>query len=96
MTLERVKPIAVATDDQGELPHHLRDLDHLPALLSASELAALLRMGLSGFYKAAKRGSFDFLKVKPQIGPKVYSGTLVSRYLKGEAVYVPTFARKRA
>jgi hypothetical protein len=88
--------IAESADRVGQLPPHLRDLDHLPAVLSAEELALLLRIGRSHFYKQAKRGVFDFLQVKPITGPKAYSGTLVSRYLKGESVYVPSFGRKHA
>lgn len=96
MSFEDVDAITESADGACKLPHHLRDLDHLPALLSAHELAALLRIGRSHFYKQAKRGVFDFLKVKPVTGPKCYSGVLVTRYLKGESVYVPTFGRKRA
>lgn len=94
--LEHVESVAVGAKEVGELPHHLRDLDNLPALLSAREVAALLRIGARQFYRLAKRDAFKFLKVKPALGPKCYSGTLVSRYLKGESVYVPTFGRKRA
>jgi hypothetical protein len=88
--------ITETADPVVRVPHHLRDLDQLPAVLSAEELALLLRIGRSHFYKQAKRGVFDFLQVKPVIGPKSYSGVLVSRWLKGESVYAPSFGRKRA
>jgi hypothetical protein len=95
-SLQSLDSVAERVEEAREAAHQVRDLDDLPALLGAAELAALLRIGLSRFYRLAKRGHFDFLKVKPQIGPKVYSGLLVARYLRGEAVYQPTFGRKRS
>ena len=57
---------------------------------------AALAIGISAFYKNAKRGKYDFLEPRPTMKPKRYSGVLVARYLKGEPVYVPTFGRRRA
>jgi hypothetical protein len=94
--LQAVESGAERTDGADRLPQHLGDLDQLPALLSAKEMAALFRIGVSHFHKLAKRGAFDKFKVVPAIGPKCYSGVLVARYLKGEAVYTPSFGRKRA
>lgn len=96
MSLKDVESVPVGADDGRELPHHLRDLDHLPALLGPSDIAALWRISARQYYRLAKRGVFDFLKVKPVTGPKCFSGVLVARHLRGESVYVPTFGRKRA
>jgi hypothetical protein len=64
-------------------------------LLGPTELAAILQIKKSRFHVLAKTGAFDHLKVRPAIGPRCYSGVLVTRWLQGEPVYEPTFGRKR-
>jgi hypothetical protein len=64
------------------------------ALLGPTELAAILQIKKSRFHVLAKTGAFDHLKVRPAIGPKCYSGVLITRWLQGELVYEP-FGRKR-
>jgi hypothetical protein len=66
----------------------------MSSLLSAREFAALLGIGVSAFYKNAKRGLYDDFKVSPVIGPRCYSGVLITRWLAGEPLYVPTFGKR--
>jgi hypothetical protein len=63
-------------------------------LLAPMDIAALFRIGPSRFYALNNLGRFDFLKVKPAIGPRCFSGTKVYRYLQGESVEAPVFSRK--
>lgn len=65
-------------------------------LLGPAEFAAILRIGRSQFRRREQAGAFEAFKVRIKLGPKQYSGVLVTRYLAGEALYVPTFGRKRA
>jgi len=77
---------------------HFRDralaLAKSGAPLSAAELAAIFRVGISQFYKNAKRGQYDRLRLKPAMGTKAYSGILTWRYLNDEPLYVPTFGKR--
>lgn len=66
------------------------------ALLGPTELAAILQIKKSRFHVLAKTGAFDHLKVRPAIGPRCYSGVLITRWLEGQPVYEPTFGGKRA
>lgn len=66
------------------------------APLSAPEMAALFREGLSQFYKKAKVGVYDVFKLETVTGPKCYSGVRVARHFRGLPLYEPTFGRKRA
>jgi len=65
------------------------------APLNARELRAILQITTPTFYYHARRGRYDALRVKVPLGPRVYSGVLVSRWLDGDPVYEPTFGRKR-
>lgn len=58
----------------------------LPKRLVDHELADLLDIGHSQFFKRKKRGDFKFLEVAPQLpdGKTLYSGALVDRWLDGE------------
>ena len=71
------------------------DVDNPPRLIGADVMASVFGIGVSAFYKNAKRGLYDVFKVNPALGPKCYSGILLARYLKGEPLYVPTFGAKR-
>jgi len=64
-------------------------------LLNAADLAAIFHLRKSAFYLRRHRGDFDRFLVRQPIGPRCYSGTLVHRYVCGEAVFEPTFAAKR-
>jgi hypothetical protein len=64
-------------------------------LLGPTEMAAIFGIGASRFGQLNRAGAFDAFKVRPAIGPRCYSGVLVHRYVSGEAVYEPTFGRKR-
>lgn len=65
--------------------------------ISAQEFAALERIGVAYFHKQAKRGVYDDFLLKPALGPKRYSGVLIARYLRGEAIDGPAlgFGRRR-
>jgi len=63
-------------------------------LLGPTEFAAILQIKKSRFHVLAKAGAFDAFKVRPALGPKCYSGVLITRWLQGEAV-APTFGRSR-
>jgi len=65
------------------------------APLGPAEMAAIFNLTYSGFHKNAARGLYDVFKVNPPLGPKQYSGILITRWLAGEPLYVPTFGRKR-
>jgi hypothetical protein len=65
------------------------------ALLGPADMAVIYGFSLAHFYRLNKQGTFDFLKVRPPLGPKCFSGVLVSRHVSGELVYEPTFGRKR-
>ena len=74
------------------------------SLLNGRELRAILQIRPSTFFYHQAHGRYDKLKVKLPIGPRCYSGVLVSRQLDGrhvlqaydgDAVYTPTFGRKR-
>ena len=65
------------------------------SLLNGRELRAILQIRPSTFFYHQAHGRYDKLKVKLPIGPRCYSGVLVSRLLDGDAVYTPTFGRKR-
>ncbi len=65
-------------------------------LLGRQDLMAIFRIGGSQFDRLNKAGAFDQFKVRPAIGPKsCFSGILVARYVNGDAVYEPTFGRRR-
>lgn len=64
-------------------------------LLGAGQMAAIFGIGPTQFTKLHNQGAFDLFKVKPAIGRKCFSGVLVTKYLAGESVYLPTFGRKR-
>jgi hypothetical protein len=66
-------------------------------LLGPMDLAAILHLKKSRFHALAKAGQFDHLKTKPALGPRCYSGVLVTKWLAGEVVDEPTrfFGRKR-
>jgi hypothetical protein len=65
-------------------------------LLGPMDVAALMGRGPSSFNALNAQGVYDFLKVRPAIGPKCFSGTKVYRYIQGEPMIdEPVFGRKR-
>lgn len=66
------------------------------APLSVAQFMAILGCSETTFHRRQKRGDFDRFRMKGNLGPyRRYSGVLVTRWLDGEAVYVPTFAGRR-
>lgn len=93
-------PQALAPTPEHELracdpAPRLFDVENPPRLVGAEIMAQVFNIGLSAFYKNAKRGLYDVFKVKPALGPQCYSGILLARWLKGESLYLPTFGAKR-
>ncbi len=65
-------------------------------LLGPRDMAAIFHIGYSRFNALDKQHAWDQFKVRPALGPRCYSGILVSKYLAGEPLYTPAFGRKRA
>ena len=68
----------------------------LPALNGPDIICRLEDFSRSQFHRLDREGAFDFLKVSPAVGPRCFSGVLIARWLCREAVFEPTFGRKRA
>jgi hypothetical protein len=67
----------------------------LPALNGPQTICRLWDFSHSQFCRLNKQGAFDFLKTKPAIGPRCFSGVLIARYLSGEPLYIPSFGRRK-
>lgn len=65
------------------------------ALLGPTDLMAILDIKKTRYHELEKIGAFDHLRVRPAIGPKCFSGTLVWRWLQGQPVFEPSFGRTR-
>ena len=65
------------------------------ALIGPLDMAAIFGVSTSRFYELNRAGSFDAFKVKPAIGPRCFSGELVTRYLSGDPLFATTFGKKR-
>lgn len=90
MKVAVLEPVDVAARDEALARAHAG----LP--LGGPELRAILELKKSRYHALAKSGSFDHLKVRPVIGPRCYSGTLIIKWLRGESTYEPlSFGRKR-
>lgn len=64
-------------------------------LLGPSEVAAIFRIKHSRFHLLNKQHAWDIFKTRPALGPRCYSGVLITRYLAGEPLYEPSFGKKR-
>jgi hypothetical protein len=64
-------------------------------LLGPLDLMLILHISEATFYRRKARGEFKRFEVRPPIGSHCYAGTLVHRYVSGEAVFEPTFGAKR-
>lgn len=65
-------------------------------LLGPHDLMAIFRLKQARFYELKVGGAFDrFLVQRPIVGRACYSGTLVYRYVNGEAIEQPAFGAKR-
>lgn len=64
-------------------------------LLGPAEVAAIFGISRSGYTRFNRLHYFDQFKTRPAIGRRCYSGVLLTRYLDGDPLYVPTFGRKR-
>lgn len=64
-------------------------------LLGPSDVAAIFHLGRSQFCKLNREGKWEQFKVRPAIGARCYSGVLITRYLAGEPLYLPTFDKRQ-
>ncbi len=96
--LEPVQPLTEQPHSGDQVAQDARErairLAATGALLGANEMSAIFGIGLSGFHRNAKRGLYDQFKVQPPLGPRCYSGFLVTLYVRGERVATHTFGRK--
>jgi hypothetical protein len=67
----------------------------LPALNGPDVIMRLFQIGKSRFHKLNQQHAFDFLKVKPAVTPRCFSGALIADYVAGDLVG-RVFGRKRA
>lgn len=63
-------------------------------LLNLHDMAAIFGVAHTTAWRQAKRGDYDAFKAKPAIGKRIYSGTLVTRYLHGDPLYEQSFGRR--
>jgi hypothetical protein len=63
-------------------------------LLGPMDVAALVGLGPSRFNALNQEGRYDFLKCKPPVGVRCFSGVKVYRYVQGETIDEPIFGRK--
>lgn len=64
------------------------DMSEGGGLLNARETAKLLGISEATFYRFAKLGRFEMLKVSRPYGQRIYSRVKVEQYLRGEAMAV--------
>ena len=56
-------------------------------LLGPADIQAIFQIRKSRFYQLEAEHAFDQFRVHPPIGPKCFSGRLITRYLKGKPVH---------
>lgn len=76
-------------------PLTLDEAERLPALNGPDVIMRLFQIGQTQFWRMNKQGAYDFLKVKPAVGPKCFSGELIVRYLRADPLYESTFGRRK-
>jgi hypothetical protein len=59
--------------------------DVLPRVCGVTEMCAIFGLTPSGFHRRERKGYYERFELKPKIGPKRWSGTLLKRYLDCEA-----------
>lgn len=65
-------------------------------LLGPSDIQAIWRIGRSQFHRLNQQKAFDQFRVHPAVGPKCFSGYLITRYLAGESLTSSPPARRGA
>ena len=55
-------------------------------LLGPADIQAIWRIGRTQFHRLNRLHAFDAFRVHPAVGWKCFSGTLITRYLAGEAL----------
>ncbi len=99
MSLQAIDPVTETAHDADQIVESARQRAIRVAAegtpIGAEEFAAILRIGPSAFHRNAKRGLYDSFKLDPVLGPKCFSGVLVTRWLNGERLVEMSFGRKR-
>lgn len=67
----------------------------IPLTLCDRDLMTIIGRGATAFYKRKARGEFAFLELRPQLSDSntIYSGHLVTKWLRGELVAPRFFGR---
>jgi hypothetical protein len=84
VSLKTVNPRTETANHGHEIRDRALELIRLGLPISARELAALLRLGISQFHKREKAGAFDDLRIPGAIGVRRFSGPKVQKFLAGE------------
>lgn len=58
------------------------EIEALPALLAVKDLARIWRISINRAHDLDREGAWDFLLVKPAVGPLKFSGHRLQRYLR--------------
>lgn len=80
---------------RNEARHSAVERARTGAIIGPDDMAAIFGYSASRFYELNRSGAFDAFKTKPAIGPRCFSGTLVTKHLHGEPIFEPTFGKKR-
>jgi hypothetical protein len=64
-------------------------------LLGPADIQAIFAIRKSRYYELEAEHAFDQFRVHPPIGPKCFSGSLITEYLKGKPVYSTAAQRSR-
>jgi hypothetical protein len=65
-------------------------------LLGPTDIQAIWRIRRTQFHRLNRMHAFDQFRVHPAVGPKCFSGTLITRYLAGESLTTSPQARRGA
>ncbi len=80
---ESIEPSTEAGADRNQRSDRLAD--RYPPRLLSTHLMRIFGVHKSRFYQLLLAGKFDRFELKPTIGRRAWSRTLVQRYLDGEA-----------
>lgn len=95
--LQPVESVAVTGDEGSESSDQSRqpDLDRLPDVLYAADLARIYRVSISRIYALASEGAFTFCEIKPRLGRQAYSRDRIRQHVRGELRGLTTPPKKR-
>jgi hypothetical protein len=95
---ESVDPVAVTSHEGSEASdqHGQPDLDRLPDVLYAADLARIYRLSLKRIYALASEGAFTFCEIKPRLGRQAYARERIRQHVRGELRGLTVSPRKRS